>query len=291
MSLPAGDGVEVPVKLVYRDDLDLTRPQPTLIYAYGAYNYASVPAYLGLFAPFVQCGGVFAFAHLRGGGEYGLEWWRAGHHEHKQTSFDDIYAVAEGLIAERQTTPKQLAIVGLSNGGVNVCVAVAQRPELFKAAVALAPQCDLLRYGRDPVSGGAPIEGHHRGLHVNGGTWRDLDWGRQSLGDPVPRDPQAHFPESQYPDPFAYSPYHNLRDGESYPATLIVCGSEDVWCPPWHGRKFAARLHRANASSNPVLFRVWDGAGHSAPFHDEPERLAEWLGFIMHHLDLKATCG
>jgi prolyl oligopeptidase len=279
--MPAGDGVDIPITLVHRSDCRW--PAPTIIYCYGAYNFALVPAWIGPLGPFVEAGGVAVFAHLRGGGEYGAAWWRAGHHEHKQRSFDDIYAVAEGLIAAGLTSSAQLAIVGLSNGGTNVCTALVQRPDLFRAGAALAPHCDLLRYSRDPFCGGAPIEGHHQGLHVNAGTWRDRDWGRGSATDRCLV--QAHFPQSMYPDPLCYSPYNLVCCGTEYSALLMVSGTEDVWCPPWHSRKFAARLQASTASGRPILLRVWEDKGHDHPISD-PEQVAEWLTFVMDELGL-----
>ncbi|MEP7241567.1 MAG: prolyl oligopeptidase family serine peptidase [Devosia sp.] len=279
----ADDGAGIPLKLVGREDLDPAQPHPTLIFAYGGYNHAFVPAYLAMFAAIVEAGGVLAFAHLRGGGEYGTAWWQAGHHDHKQRSFDDIYAVGDWLVREGRATTDRLGLVGASNGGMNVAVAVTQRPDLFKAAVALVPQCDLLRYGRDPFYGGRPIEGHHNGTHIHGGTWRDPAQGRTQAGGGFGT---AMFPESVYPDPLDYSPYHAVRRGETYPATLIVSGSEDLWCPPWHGRKLVARLQAESAGSAPHLLRVWRGDGHDVPILGTAEQAAEWVGFLMRQLGL-----
>ncbi|MER8671464.1 prolyl oligopeptidase family serine peptidase [Mesorhizobium sp. M1156] len=279
----ADDGELVPVVLVSRKGV-VTTPAPTIIFCYGAYNFAMVPGWIGMLGPFVEAGGIAAFAHVRGGGEFGTLWWREGHHENKQRSFDDIYAVAEGLVYAQHTTSEQLGIVGLSNGGTNVCTAIIQRPGLFRAGAALAPHCDLLRYNRDHFCGGVATTGHHQGLHVNSGTWRDPTWGREGA-DPPPERRRAHFPQAMYPDPLAYSPYHLVEDGVAYPALLLVCGSEDVWCPPWHSRKLAARLQAATASSHPVLLRCWEGAGHIDPVSD-PQQVAEWLAFLMAELGM-----
>jgi prolyl oligopeptidase len=279
-SFTASDGESVPVELVYRNDCRF--PAPTLIYTYGAYNFATVRSWIGVLGPFVEAGGVAVFAHIRGGGEFGTEWWRAGHHEHKQQSFNDIYSVAEGLISAQIGAAERIGVWGLSNGGLNVCTAIVQRPDLFRVGIALAPHCDLLRYSRDPFCGGAPIEGHHEGLHVNGGTWRDPIWGKQGTDTANVR---AHFEQSMYPDPLQYSPYHLVKEGTRYPSLMLVCGREDVWCPPWHSRKFAASMQAATTSSNPILFRVWEGAGHEHPMR-ELEQIAEWLSFAMQELGM-----
>jgi prolyl oligopeptidase len=282
----ANDGAKIPLKLVHRTDLDLTRPHPTVIFAYGGYNHAFVPAYLAMFAAIVEAGGILAFAHLRGGGEYGMSWWRAGHHDFKQRSFDDIYSVGDWLVREGRAAPDRLAIVGASNGGMNVAVAVTQRPDLFTAAVALVPQTDLLRYGRDPFYGGKPIEGHQNGVHIHGGTWRDPTQVKRHAASQQSAAPQTMFPESVYPDPLRYSPYGAVRPGETYPATLVVSASEDLWCPPWHGRKLIARLQAASAGTAPILLRVWHGDGHDVPVLGTPGQVAEWVGFLMRQLQL-----
>ena len=274
------DGTQIPATLVFGKGS--SKPSAAIIFCYGAYNFATVPGWIGVLGPFVEAGGIAIFANLRGGGELGTEWWRSGHHEHKQQSYDDIYTVAEGLIDAGYTTTDQLAILGLSNGGTNVCTALTQRPDLFRAGAALAPQCDLIRYNRDPFSGGVATTGHHQGLHVNSGIWRDRDWGRLRC---FKTERRAHFPQSMYPDPLDYSPYHLVRDGVKYPALLLVCGTADVWCPPWHSRKLAARMQAANASARPILIRVWEGAGHDHPMTDR-ELVAEWLTFLMNELGL-----
>jgi len=280
---PADDGAEIPVRLVHRSDVDLSQPRATVIFAYGGYNHALVPAYLAMFAALIERGGVFAFAHIRGGGEYGGNWWRTGHHEQKQRSFEDIYSVAQWLVREGRTSHDRLGVVGASNGGMNVAVAITQRPDLFAAGVALVPQCDLLRYGRDPFYGGRPIEGHHNGVHIHGGTWRDAG---QVSKSPRPKRRGPHFAESVYPDPFAYSPYHAVRRDRRYPALLVVSASEDLWCPPWHGRKLIARLQAEGAGDKPAVLRVWMGNGHDVPVLGTSTQVAEWVGFLLRHLGI-----
>jgi prolyl oligopeptidase len=220
---------------------------------------------------------------LRGGGEFGADWWRAGHHEHRQRCFDDLYTVAQGLVDSGTAAEGRVALVGHSNGGLNVATALTQRPDLFCVGVALAPHADLLRYSRDPFCGGVPVEGHHEGCHVNGGTWRDAGWGRGSVSsNPV----GPTMPQSMYANPLGYSPYHLVREGVPYPAMIAVCGTEDVWCPPWHSRKLIARIQGATSSTKPILLRAWEHAGHSAQM-GEPMQVAEWVGFIMQQMGLR----
>jgi prolyl oligopeptidase len=273
----ADDGARIPLKLLYLNDVQLEHTHPTVIFAYGGYNHAFVPAFLAMFAPLIEAHGVLAFAHIRGGGEFGADWWRAGHHENKQRSFDDIYSVAEWLITEGWSDSSTLGIVGASNGGMNVAVAATQRPELFRAAVALVPQCDLLRYSRDPFYGGKPIEGHHNGVHIHGGTWR-------SPPQTTVKHKTPYFADSVYPEPFAYSPYHAVKPGTAYPAILVVSASEDLWCPPWHGRKFVARLQNGNLNGRPSLLRVWTNEGHDVPILGNSVQVAEWIGFLMRNI-------
>ncbi|HEY7421603.1 MAG TPA: prolyl oligopeptidase family serine peptidase [Gaiellaceae bacterium] len=257
LSCTSRDGTRIPFWLVHRRGLDLTRSRPTLVYGYGGWNVAFVPSSIGVLAPFVEAGGILALPNLRGGGEYGWSWWEQGRLAQKQNTFDDLYATAEALIAAGTTSPDHLAVAGASNGGLLAAAACVQRPELFRAVVSLVPLTDMLRFGRDSY-----------GCEMS-----------EDYGDPG--DPQAAQVLR------AYSPYHNVRDGERYPATLVVCGENDIRCPPWHGRKLAARLQHANSGDRPVLLRVWPDAGHLAATAGHPGRAAEWLGFVMAELGLE----
>ena len=252
----APDGAMVRYTLVYRDDLDMSQPQPALIYAYGGFNISFVPAYLGCFAPFVEAGGLFVFAHLRGGGEFGTRFWHDGRLEHKQHTFDDLYAVADHLRDSGLTTSDQLGVVGASNGGVLTGAAVTQRPELWRAVASLVPLYDLLKYRRDSYAASCDIE----------------------YGDE--RDPE----QAAYL--YRWSPYHNVREPGAYPATLIYAGANDMRCRVWHSRKLAARLQNANTSEGPVLLRAREGAGHLTVALD-PDQAAEWLGFLLRELGLE----
>lgn len=256
----SSDGARVPLSLVHRADLDLAAPRPAVIYAYGGFNVSLLPSYYPDMAPLIESGGIFVLVHARGGGEYGRAWWHAGRLARKQQTFDDVYAAAEWLIAEGVTAADRLGLYGGSNGGLLAGVAVTQRPALFRAVVALIPILDLLRVGRDP--------------------WTE-SVARTEYG--TPRDP------SLAPTLLAYSPYHNVRAGAAFPATLVVAGETDVRCPPWHSRKFVARLQGANAAGTPVLLRLLGDAGHMTGLSVAKRggATAEWLGFLMRHIGLE----
>lgn len=253
-----GNAKGVPYKVVCRPG---TGPRPLIIGAYGALNIAWLPAYLfALPAAWVRLGGVYVHAHLRGGGEYGTEWWRAARRHTKQTTFDDLYAVATDLVNQGWTTPEHLGVFGASLGALPAAVALAQRPDLFRAVVTLMPVLDLLNCGKDVTT----ME------HVVG----------TDLGDP---DDPADAAILR-----TYSPYHQLRDGTAYPAALFDCAASGQTCPPWHGRKMAARLRQASSSDRPVLLRV-RRATHipDTAAEDVVLREAEHLAFFMTELSLE----
>jgi prolyl oligopeptidase len=177
-------------------------------------------------------GGVFAMANIRGGGEYGEAWHRAGMRTHKQVVFDDFIAAAEWLIAQRYTSARRLAIYGRSNGGLLVGACVTQRPQLYGAAIAQVGVLDMLRFNR--FGQGAGWEG---------------DYGS-------PRD------REEFQALYAYSPVHNVRDGTRYPATLVITGDHDTRVMPMHSFKFAAALQAAQAARAPVLLEVDTASGH-----------------------------
>lgn len=254
----ADDGARVSYDLVSTASTAHGAARPTLLMAYGGWNaMSSAKGYLGALASFVHSGGCVAFAHVRGDATFGAEQWRAGRRDAKQRSFDDVYAVADDLVARGVTTSDRLALYGASNGGLLVGAAITQRPALFKAVVAVVPLFDMCRFVRDRF-----------GEHC---TWE--------YGDP--RTPEAAAWLRRY------SPYHNVRDGESYPATLIVCGACDVRTPAWHGRKMHAALRRATDSEAPVLLRVHDSHGHSSTSGSSPAIITEWLAFVMSMVGLR----
>jgi prolyl oligopeptidase len=207
----------------------------------------------------VAGGGVLVHAHLRGGGEFGRDWWEGGRQRNKANCYADLYAVAEDLISRGITTRGQLALTGVSNGGVLCGVAVTQRPDLWQAVVPQVPLLDLIGALRDPYD--------------------------------------AYAISSEFADPevpaeirrlASFSPYHLVRKGVGYPAVFIVAGDNDPRCPAWHSRKFAARLQAAQEGTAPVLLHVFENAGHGAATHQEValQQASEWLAFLFMTLGL-----
>ncbi len=250
------DGTRVPYRVVARSDVDLSRPQPTIVFGYGGFSAAVVPGWTP-FSTWIRNGGVLALAHLRGGGEFGPDWWHQGRLKHKQNTFNDVNAIAEDLIQRGLTTSQQLGVQGGSNGGTMAAAAAVQRPDLYRASAPQVPQTDVLARVRDPVSVAATLD----------------------YGDP--NDPEMSRVLH------AWSPYHGVREGVAYPALFIDCGLNDPRCPPWHGRKLAARLQQATTSDRLVLLRVRAGAGHGAVGKQAAaEQNAEILAFFAAELGL-----
>jgi prolyl oligopeptidase len=254
------DGAEVVYHLVARSDLDLSKAHPTVITGYGGYNAAVLPGWFGnRWAAWIEAGGVLVLSHLRGGGEFGSAWWKQGRLEHKQNTFNDVFATAEDLIARGITTPEQLGVTGGSNGGVMAAAAAVQRPDLFRASAPQVPLTDVLARVRDPFSMAAT-----------------LDYGDPS--DPAMAKVLC-----------GWSPYQNVVDGARYPAMLIDCGANDPRCPPWHGRKLTARMRQASANSLPILLRVRAETGHGAiGYEAQTHQSAELLAFFAEYLGLKS---
>jgi prolyl oligopeptidase len=226
------DGTRVPMFLVQRRGLIPDGSHPTILYGYGGFNISLTPWFAISPLVWLEMGGVWAVANLRGGGEYGEEWHQAGMLQRKQNVFDDFIACAEYLIAEGITSTPQLAIEGGSNGGLLVGACLTQRPELCGAAVAEVGVMDMLRFQHFTI----------------GWAWVS-DYG------------SAEDPE-QFKTLYAYSPLHNLRSGSHYPATLITTGDHDDRVVPGHSFKFAAALQAAQAGDRPTLIRIQTKAGH-----------------------------
>ncbi|MDA7853123.1 prolyl oligopeptidase family serine peptidase [Porticoccaceae bacterium] len=256
----SSDGTKIPYHIVFLTDIDYSKPQPTLIYAYGGYNVPWLPQFPGAMAAFVAAGGVYVHGHLRGGAEFGLDWWQAGRMENKPNCYKDLYAIAEDLIGNGQTTSQKLAMTGASNGGLMAGVALTQRPDLWKVVVPRVPVLDLMGACR-----------HFYGRHAI-----EIEYGN-------PDDPEAIRRMA------GYSPYHLIKDGSKYPAVFIDAGDTDPRCPPWHARKFGARMQAANEGDTAVLIRIWENVGHGCATARDIQILeyAEWLSFVMWHLDMK----
>jgi len=255
----SSDGTRIPYHIVRPIDVSPYEPHPTLIYAYGGFNVPHVPQFPGPMAAFVAAGGVFVHAHLRGGGEFGLEWWQRGRLRNKQNGYQDLYAVAEDLIASKRCTPETLALSGGSNGGLMAGVALTQRPTLWKVVVPRVPILDLIGSCAEPY----------------GRMCAMLEYANIDDSEEVRRLSQ-------------FSPYHLVERGVRYPAVYIDAGETDPRCPPWHARKFAARLQNASAGEAPILLHVWENVGHGWATDKSVavSEHAEWLAFAMRHLSL-----
>jgi prolyl oligopeptidase len=228
------DGTRVPMFLVYKKGIRMDGQNPTYLYAYGGFNINLTPSFSATRMALVDMGAIFAMPNLRGGGEYGEEWHRAGMLEKKQNVFDDFIAAAEYLIRERYTSSAKLGIAGGSNGGLLVGACMTQRPDLFRVAIPKVGVLDMLRYHKFTVG-----------------------WGW------VPEYGSSEVPE-QFPFLYKYSPYHNLRPNTAYPCTFIMTADHDDRVVPAHSFKFAAALQYAHRGPNPVLIRIETSAGHGA---------------------------
>ncbi|MBL0172914.1 MAG: S9 family peptidase [Gemmatimonadaceae bacterium] len=254
------DGTRVPAFIVAKKGLVLDGNNPTLLYGYGGFNVSLPPAFSALRVAFLEQGGVYVQANLRGGGEYGEDWHRAGMKSRKQNVFDDGIAVAEWLIARGYTRSERLAVQGGSNGGLLVGAIMTQRPELARVALPSVGVMDMLRF-------------HHFTI---GWNWI-ADYGSSD-------DAEA------FRYLLAYSPLHNLRDGVDYPATLITTGDHDDRVVPAHSFKFAARLQEAHRGERPVLIRVETQSGHgSSSLTKSIAETADVYAFLFHNLGMTPT--
>jgi prolyl oligopeptidase len=230
--VPARDGSRIPVFIAHRKDLQRNGANPTLLHVYGGFDVSVEPFYLGSYSAFVNRGGVFVDAGVRGGDEYGEKWHEQGMLERKQHTFDDTIAVAEWLIAQRYTKPAKLAVEGGSNGGLTVGAVITQRPDLFRAAICQVPLLDMVRY--------------HKFLIAR--YWIP------EYGDP---DKDADFRWL-----LRYSPYHNVRSGVNLPETLVVAGEYDSRVDPMHAKKFVAEVQNHAGQVSPFLLYMDFDSGH-----------------------------
>ncbi|MBI4418070.1 MAG: S9 family peptidase [Ignavibacteriales bacterium] len=253
------DGTRIPMFLTHKRGLVLDGTNPTLLFGYGGFNAELLPSFSVSRIAWLEQGGVFAVANLRGGGEYGEEWHRAGMLEKKQNVFDDFIAAAEWLIANKYTKSSRLAIQGGSNGGLLVAASMLQRPDLFGAVVCQVPVADMLRYHRFTI--GRYWTGEYGNAETN----------------------PEHFKFM-----IKYSPLHNVKKGVAYPPTIITTADHDDRVVPAHSMKFAATLQANDAGKNPILLRVETKAGHGGgkPISKLIEELADVLAFVVKALDV-----
>jgi prolyl oligopeptidase len=253
----SGDGTRIPMFVTRHNDTEFDGCRPTVLYGYGGFDISLTPTFDPGRIAFLEAGGVFAVANLRGGGEYGREWHEAGMLEKKQNVFDDFTGCAEYLIAKRITTPHHLGILGRSNGGLLVLACSLQRPDLFAATVAGVPVADMLRYHR-----------------FTAGRYWTPEYGNAE-------DDPDHFRFL-----FAYSPLHNVVPGQIYPPTLITTAESDDRVVPMHAYKLAATMQASADPTNPVLLRVETRAGHGLgkPVTKLIEEATDVYGFLLHHL-------
>ena len=252
----SSDGTRVPLFLVRKRGVEPNGQLPTLLYGYGGFNIALTPSFSVSNLVWMEMGGVYVVANLRGGGEFGREWHEAGTVHQKQNVFDDFIAAGEWLIDEGWTQPARLAIRGGSNGGLLVGACMTQRPELFGACLPAVGVMDMLRYHEFTI----------------GWAWAS-DYGTSE--DPA-----------QFETLLAYSPLHNLESGTAYPATLVTTGDHDDRVVPAHSFKFAAALQAAQGGPEPCLIRIETRAGHGAgkPTSKRIEEAADQLAFLVEEL-------
>ncbi|WP_440876292.1 prolyl oligopeptidase family serine peptidase [Thalassotalea sp. PLHSN55] len=257
------DGTKVPMIITHKKGLILDGSNPTILYGYGGFNISLQPQFSATRAAWLELGGVYAVANLRGGGEYGKKWHNAGTQLKKQNVFDDFIAAAEYLINEKVTSSEKLAVMGGSNGGLLVGAVMTQRPELFKVALPAVGVLDMLRYH----------------TFTSGAGWA-YDYGKSD-------DNEAMFNYLH-----GYSPVHNVKSGTHYPATMVTTGDHDDRVVPAHSFKFAAELQAKQAThqgANPTLIRIETDAGHGAgtPISKTIEQYADIFGFTLFNMGVK----
>ncbi|NNC83627.1 MAG: S9 family peptidase [Flavobacteriales bacterium] len=256
------DGTEVNMFIVHKKGLEMNGMNPTLLYGYGGFNISITPSFRISNIVLLEQGGVYAVANLRGGGEYGEDWHKAGMLLDKQNVFDDFIAAGEYLISEGYTSSDRLAIEGRSNGGLLVGAAMTQRPELFKVAFPGVGVMDMLKYHRFTVG-----------------------WGW------IPEYGCADSSKTHFENLYGYSPYHNLQMGTDYPATMVTTADHDDRVVPAHSFKFAARLQECHSGEDPVIIRIDVDAGHGAgkPTSMVLDELADKWAFMFDNMGLGYT--
>lgn len=253
------DGTKIPMFIVHKKEFSRNGKNPTLLYGYGGFNISLTPSFSISLIPFLENGGVYVEANIRGGGEYGEEWHQAGTKMNKQNVFDDFIAAAEYLISNKYTSPQKLAINGGSNGGLLIGAVLNQRPDLFAVAVPEVGVMDMLRYHKFTI----------------GWAWAS-DYGTSEES------------EEMFRYLLSYSPLHNIKAGTEYPAVLIMTADHDDRVVPAHSFKYAATLQSAQAGNAPVLIRIESKAGHGAgrPTNKTIESVTDKFSFIMYNLGM-----
>jgi len=253
------DGTKVPINLMYRKGTKFDGTAPTMLYGYGGYGLSETPSFSASRQLWIEQGGVYATANIRGGGEYGDAWHLAGNLTKKQNVFDDFAACAQYLVSHKYTTSQKLAIRGGSNGGLLMGAMLTQHPDLQKSIVCQVGVLDAIRSEFEP-----------------NGEFNITEFG--TIKDPA-----------QFKALYAYSPYHHVVDGGKYPATLFMTGAHDPRVAPSNSRKMTARLQAANTSGEPILLRTSAGTGHGigSPLSARNEETADWYAFVFKTLDVR----
>ena len=252
------DGSRIPLNIIFRKGMKRDGQNPTLLYGYGGYGISMSPNFDFTRRLWFDRGGVYVVANIRGGGEFGEEWHKAGNLTKKQTVFDDFAAAAEYLIKEKYMRPEKLAIQGGSNGGLLMGAMITQHPDLVRAVVSAVGIYDMLRVELAP-----------------NGAFNVTEFG-------TVKDPE------QFKALYAYSPYHHVVDGTKYPSILMMTGANDGRVAPYHSRKMMARLEEANKSDNPILLRTSSSAGHGigTALSERIKQLADIYAFLFTQLDM-----
>jgi prolyl oligopeptidase len=250
------DGTRIPMFLAHKKNFVKNGNAAVLLYGYGGFNWAQLPTFTPETGVWLERGGVYAVANIRGGNEFGEAWHRAGELDRKQNSFDDFIAAGQWLVDNHYTKPNRLAIQGLSNGGLLVTACITQRPDLFAAAIGRYPLIDMVRYERFSIA-----------------RWWATEYG--SAADPT-----------QFRTLYAYSPYHHVQKGTKYPAVLLISGDGDTRVDPSHARKMTAMLQNASSSGRPVLLLYDTKSGHSSALSTaaEVDQTANELAFLLWQL-------
>jgi prolyl oligopeptidase len=253
---PSKDGTLIPMTLAYRKGIKLNGHHPVLLYGYGGFAIPTLPSFSAARIAWLEQGGIYAMAHIRGGGEYGERWHRQAYRENKQVVFDDFIGAGEWLIANHYTDKQHLAIQGGSNGGLLIGACITQRPDLFGAAIAQVGVLDMLRFQ----------------LYGQGAGWMG-EFGNPDI-------------ETDFRTLIKYSPLHNVRPGTHYPATLIVTGDHDTRVMPMHSFKFAATLQQAQAGDAPIYLLVESASGHGGgpTVSQAITQTADLYGFLLDQL-------